>query len=379
MKQLSEMKSGKYIAAALVIFSMVFSSCKEKQVVNSGLSQIALKKSRDILPISSFVADLDYLELKINKTSIELGDIINIKEFDNDLIIQQRRANEISFLKFTGKGEFVNTIVSNKGGRGRISKPLDVILFNNEYAVLAEDGIYVVGKSGKFKTKLISAKMPGSKFFESKGRFYVANDVPDSGLYTVYLQNKKSKLIHFPEERLRELGRSNLAAFATKNIKLVSSYSDTVYAYNNTTFTPEYIIQSDAYPTFAEVWRNIDDKNDIETLKYLHNTQHSRIKSYFENSNYIFLTYWQGSYQTTALIKKNSWKTLYFAEAVNNIDGGIWENPSFLSQNDELYIPITPYKAGGHKILDKRHNDFEKIQLHIAASGNPVIMRCKLK
>ncbi|AHW62193.1 6-bladed beta-propeller protein [Draconibacterium orientale] len=369
----------KHTIIILLFVTLFVTSCTEKPVQDSGLPEILLKKSQDILPISSFIENLDYLELKVNEAKIELGDILTIKKLDGDLIILQRRAREISFIRFTQKGDFINTIVSNDEGSGRIKKPLDIIVYQNGFAVLAEDGIYLVGKDGKYKSKLISAKMPGTQFFESNNRFYVVNDVPGYGLYSLYSPNTKVKKVSFPEERLKDLGRSNLAAVGTKNISLVSSYSDTVFAYNNATFEPEYLIESDGYPSFAEMWRNTGDKNDIETLKYIHNTHHSKIKSYFENKHYIFITYWLGSHQTSALIKKQDWEATYFAEAVNNIDGGIWDNPSFLSQQNELYIPITAYKVSGHKISDKRHNEFEKVQLHIAATGNPVLMRCRLK
>jgi len=374
-----KIKVVKHTITILLFASLFFTSCTEKPADQSGLPEILLKKSQDILPISSFVENLDYLELKVNEAKIEFGDILDVKELDGDLIIHQRRAREISFIRFTRKGDFINTIVSNREGSGKIKQPLDIICYQNDFAVLAEDGIYIVGKDGKYKAKLIAAKMPGTKFFESNNQFYVVNDVPDYGLYTVYSQNGNAKKVSFPEDRLKDLGHSNLAVSGTNNISLVSSYSDTVFAYNNSAFQPEYLIESDGYPSFAEMWRNTGDKDDIETLKYIHNTHHSKIKSYFENSNYIFLTYWLGSHQTTALINKNGWEATYFAEAVNNIDGGIWDNPSFLSQANELYIPITAYKVSGHKISDKRHNEFEKVQLHIAATGNPVLMRCQLK
>ncbi|MDX8340176.1 6-bladed beta-propeller [Draconibacterium sp. IB214405] len=369
----------KHTIIGLLFVSLFFTSCTEKPVEESGLPEILLKKSKDILPISSFIKKLDYLELKVHEAGMELGDITYIKELNGDLIVLQRRAREISFIRFSKKGDFLNTVVSNKEGTGKIKVPLDIISYKNDFAVLADDGIYIVGKDGEYKSRLIATEMPGTKFFESNNRFFVVNDVPDYGLYTVYTSNGEVKNMSFPEARLKDLGRSNLAMSGAANIVMVSSYSDTVFAYQKTAFKPEYLIESDGYPSFAETWRNKETKDDMETLKYMHNNQHSKIKSYFENKNYIFLTYWLGSYQTTALIKKRGWETTYFTEAVNNIDGGIWDNPTFLSPNNELYIPITAYKVGGHKISDKRHKEFEKVQLHIAATGNPVLMRCQLK
>jgi hypothetical protein len=117
----------------------------------------------------------------------------------------------------------------------------------------------------------------------------------------------------------------------------------------------------------------------METLKYIHNTQYVVVKNYLENKNFIFISYWIGSNASNLIINKNTWETRYFARAVNNIDGGIWDRAMYLSNNDELYIPISSYKTGGHKISDKRHKEFEKLQAKIQASGNPVIMRGKLE
>ncbi|HYQ56510.1 MAG TPA: 6-bladed beta-propeller [Draconibacterium sp.] len=371
------MKQYVYFILFLFVF---FISCNRNQVINNDLPVILLDNSNDILPISSFIEDLDYLELKVTEAGIELGDILDVKVLNGDYIIYQRRANEIGFLRFNQSGDFLNTVVSNKRGSGKIKNPLDIIIYNKDYAVLAEDGIYIVAKDGEYKTKLIAAQMPGSKFFQSNNKFYVLNEVPDNGLYTIYAQHEKTEKITFPEDRLREMGKSNLIEYGKNDIRLISSYSDTIFSFEKNEFTPESRIESsEEYPSFAKVWRNTKGKETLETLKYIHNTHHTKIKTYLENDSYIFLTYWLGSYQTSALIKKDTWTTLYFSQAVNNLDGGIWNTPSYLSDNNNLLIPITAYKVSGHIISDKRHREFEKVQLHIAASGNPVIMRCSLK
>jgi uncharacterized protein YjiK len=123
----------------------------------------------------------------------------------------------------------------------------------------------------------------------------------------------------------------------------------------------------------------VGDLDQLETLKYIHNMQYVVVKNYLENKNYIFITYWIGSNSCTVIIRKKTWETRYYARGVNNIDGGIWDKAFYLSDDDELYIPISSYKISGHKISDKKNKGFEKLQEKIQVSGNPVIMRCKLK
>ncbi|WP_347838056.1 6-bladed beta-propeller [uncultured Draconibacterium sp.] len=367
------------ILIPFILLLVFLGSCVEKPIEKDGLPTIALNKSQDILPISSFVENLDYLELKVSEVGKELGDIENIKELNGHLVIQQRRAREISFLSFNSKGDYINTLVSNKQGKGKIKRPLDIIDYKKGYAVLADDGIYLIGKDGEFKSKIVSAQMPGSRFFYDRNQFYVINEIPGNGTYSVFAEDEKVAKIEFPEPRLRELGKSNLVAADAKNIRLASAYSDTVFAYAHSGFKSLYHIASNEFPSFASIWRNINTNDAVKTLKHIHNTPHAKIKSYLENENFIFLTYWLGSHQTTAVINKTDWQTTYFAQAVNNIDGGIWDNPNYLSADNQLYIPITAYKVIGHRISDKRHQEFETIQQRITVSGNPLIMRCRLK
>jgi len=369
----------KYTSFFLLFLFILNFSCKENKVVSDGLQTILLKESSDILPISSFVKDLEYIELQITDNKIELGEILDVKTINNELIVIQRRAKEISFLRFTKDGRFINQLVNNKEGAGDIPDPLDIISYKKDFAVLGKNGIYSIDKNGKFQSRLIHSKMPGSKLFQSKDNFFVVNEIPDAGFCSVFSDKKKPAIRAFPEERLRDMATSNITFNVQKEAHFFSSFSDTIFSFSGNSFIPVYGIDSGEYPSFAKVWSNLGDRNYTETLKYINNTQHAKIKSFLENDDYIFITYWLGSHGSTSIIKKDTWEVTYFAQAVNNIDGGLWDKPLYLTDNNELYIPITAYKVGGHKISDKRHHEFEKIQLHIAATGNPVIMCCKLR
>ena len=60
----------KHSIIILLFVTLFVTSCTEKPVQNSGLPEVVLKKSQDILPISRFVEDLDYVELKVNEAKI---------------------------------------------------------------------------------------------------------------------------------------------------------------------------------------------------------------------------------------------------------------------------------------------------------------------
>ena len=364
----------KYLIIILVLFMVACSPTEDKY---EGVRTIELKESKDFLPISSFISDLDYLELKVSEANIEIGEIQDIKIFGDDLIIKQRKAGEISFIRFTEDGEFINELVNNK--KGKIAQPLDIIPYKKDYAVLAEDGIHVVSKLGKYKRKLIAAEMAGSTIFAVKNKFYVIDEGPSEEFLSEYTENKKAKKFNRLDERLEKLIYTNLQTVGKSDYHLLSSFSDVIYSYSNNKLRPKYILDGGDYLTLNKVWQDVGDRDAKETMRYIYDTQHILVKNFLENDEIIFMTYWVGSSSTTAIIKKDTWETRYYARGVNDIDGGIWIKALYLNDDNELYVPISAYKIAGHKIYNKRHKDFENLQLHIAATGNPVIMRCTLE
>jgi hypothetical protein len=368
------MNFSKYLLSLLVLFSF---SCGNQKVLKEDVQTISLTESADVLPISSFISGLDYLELKASEANVEIGEILDIKVFGSDIIIKQRKAAEISFIRFSKDGEFINEIVNNK--KGKVLNPRDVILYQKDYAVLGDDGIHVVSKTGKYKGKIISSDMSGGTFFASKSSFILLNDTPEEGFLREYSEKTKRARITKPDERIEKWIYTDLATPSKETIHLVSSFSDTIFSYSNSELVPKYKLDGGEHKTFGQVWQNVGERDSKETLRYIYDTQHILVRNFLENENIIFMTYWVGSNSTTLIIKKKDWDTRYYARAVNDIDGGIWDKALYLSDKDELYVPIGAYKIAGHKISNKWHQEFEKLQLHIAVTGNPVIMRCKLE
>uniref|UniRef100_UPI00321632FE hypothetical protein n=1 Tax=uncultured Draconibacterium sp. TaxID=1573823 RepID=UPI00321632FE len=352
-------------------------SCTQKEVMPEYITTIELKESKDFLPLSSFISDLNYLELQVTEANIELGEIRDIKILDNDLIIKHRKAGEISFIRFSKEGKFLNELINNS--TREISGLLDIISYKNGYAVLGENGIHFISKEGRYNGKLVSSEIDGSNFFAAKNRFYTVNESNANDFLIEYSENGAPKKVNALNERFDKLIYTNIASVGKNNYHLLSSFSDVVYCYSAGKLLPKYKLNGGIYPTLKEVWQNVGDRDIKETMRYIYDTQHVLLKNYLENDDIIFMTYWVGSSSTTAIIKKENWETRYYGRGINDIDGGIWDKVLCLSTNNELYIPISAAKITGHKIINKWNKDFEDIQTHIAATGNPMIMCCKLK
>ena len=363
----------------IIILCLLFMgfSCTHKKEPVRGVIAIELKESDDALPISSFIDELDYLELKASDGNIEIGDIQQIKVLSGDIIIKQRKAGEISLIRFSKNGDFINEIVNNKNGK--VSEPLDIIEYQKDYAVLTRNGIHQISKLGKYKGEIISGEIAGKTFFRNKNSFLTINEIPTATFLTEYSTNKMPKRTTTPNERINKWIYTDVATPKHKEYHLISSFCDTVYAYRNKKLFPIYQFVGDTYPTMSEVWKNVGDRDPRETMRYIYDTQHVLVRNYLENKELIFISYWVGSVSNTLIIHKDNWEKLYFARAVNDIDGGIWDHPFYLSPNTELYVPISSYKIEGHSISNKWHKDFEQLQQQMANSGNPVIMRCHLE
>lgn len=363
-----------------MLLAIVFFACDNKtQPVDDGVKSIVLKESKDILPISSFVEKVDYLELKVAEAGLEVGVIEDVKVLGDDFIVKQRMAGNESFWRFTKSGEFVIELVGKN--TPRIKSPKDIITYADGFAVLAENGVHAVSRNGKYLKQLVKGTMHGSCFFFRDANFNVVNEHDlKNVLYHFSLGGSaRTRVKALPEPVLR----NTYSAVETVGKSLVhyfSALNDTVFNYQNAKVaTPEYVFSGDEMPTFAEVCENLPNKEDREILRYLRETEHVIVRKYLENRAYIFLSYWVGSHPTTAIYKKASGEIRYFGFGVNDIDGGVWDEVVFLTDKNELYIPITAYKVGGHKISNKKVKGFDLLQAHIAATGNPVIMQCKLR
>ncbi|MBT3383152.1 MAG: 6-bladed beta-propeller [Prolixibacteraceae bacterium] len=367
----------KFNTIYFLVFILINVSCSKNDDFGKAVKTIYLKETKDILPISSFIKKLDYLELSFQADEISIGKIEGIKNIGNEIIIKQRKARETSYLRFSKDGVFKN-IIAQSGNEIDVFK--DIIKYNKDFAVWGETGIHIISGTGKYKKKLFELDVPGNSFFYSKNKFFLFHESVSPGYLSRYNSNGKQEKVYFPNEnQTTNSGYSNISMLGKDNYQFFSPLIDTVFAFSENKLIPKYRVDGSPFPTFIQILENVGDLDRLETLKYINNNQHVVIKNYLENRNYIFITYWVGSISNNLIINKKSWQTTYFDKAINDIDGGIWGTPLYLSDDDILYIPINSSRIGSHKILNKRKRGFVKLKEKNQVGDNSIIMRCKLK
>lgn len=358
--------------------ALLLTSCHQPSVVSVSPNEITLLPSEDILPISSFAESVDYVELKLDQVGISLGEVEAVKQINDDWIVQHRMSGRSSFIRLNRKGDFITELANSK--MKQIVAPSDILDYEDGYAILAENGVHLVSKEGKYIRKLASiSQLPGSKFLVRDGHFYVLNEKFEDQLLVEISESSRGK--NKADQLLSQVQRTmytNTQNYA-KTTTYFSVLSDSIYRFSakqNGAFTK---LVADGIPTFAELVRKMKGMEEKEALKYMRETNHVMVRKYLENSRFIYLTYWFGSKSSTLVMDKASGILHYFGHGVNDIDGGIWERPLFLTSRNELVIPLTAGRISGHTITNKKERNFQRLQDKIAASGNPVLMLCKLK
>lgn len=366
------MRKIKFLALALLT---VLLACNQAETGHKGPLEISLKQSTDVIPISGFVSSVEYIELKLNEAGISLGEVEAVKKIGDDWLIKHRQSGSSSFLRLNKNGAFIIELAGKKNKE--IQTPLDIIEYKNGYAILAGNGIHEVAKDGKYIKQLVKGASSGSCFFEDRNQFYILNELKEGEIFEK-AGNSSRSAENLPD-RVQRMMYTSVQDAGKNQVHFFSTLSDKVYALENKNAEPVVMLSGDELPTFADVLEKAKDMDELETIKFLRESEHVIVRKYLENQDYIYLTYWVGSYSTTAILNKKTSETRYLGIGVNDIDGGIWERPLFLTSKNELVIPLSAYKIGGHKISNKKERHFARLQEKIAASGNPVLMLCKLK
>jgi len=364
-----------FLLGILVLF---ISSCNQPSPVTVTPSEIILQQSNDVLPISSFAESVDYIELKLDQVGISLGEVEAVKQIDDDWIIQHRMSGSTSFIRFNRHGDFITELAGEK--MKEIREPEDIIAYDKGYAVLAQNGVHLISKDGKYIQKLVNQNQTiGNRFFVEGGHFYILNEklagqiLVDAG--DAVRQSTKEDVLPLQVQRTMY---TNSQVFS-KTKSYFSVLSDSIYRHIANGAENVTKLTGDGTPTFAEIVRNMKGMEEKDGLKYLRETNHVMVRKYLENNQFIYLTYWVGSVSSTFILNKADGTFHYFGQGVNDIDGGIWDRPLYLTSGNDLVIPLTAYKISGHKISNKKVKGFDRLQAKIASSENPVLMLCKLK
>jgi hypothetical protein len=363
------------ILAAIMLFGF---GCSEKETSTKNIKQIALKENNDVEVLSRFVSDIEYLDLMYPADSL-VGPIENLKIINDEIIVKQRHGNTFKYVRFSEDGEFLNEI-GHSGSTGNLRVPHDILAFDDKFAIWDEEGVHAYSKTGEYLDKMFRTTHPGNSFFYSQANFYLFHESNGPGYLSEHSNSGEMLKVYKPgNAQIDDLDYSRVIELEHDRFHLFSPINDTIFSYANKQLSPQYLVQGEGYPTLINVLKEIDSLDEAEKLKYLHNNKHWVIKRYLENPNYIFVVYRLASDSFYTLIRKSDWEATHFERVINDIDGGIWDYPMFLSKEDELYIPLGTYQITGHKILNRKRFDFEDVKKRNLQNGNPVIMKCKLK
>jgi len=362
----------------IVVLIVVGFGCSRKEQNPVDFKKIVLKKNENVEVLSRFVSDLEYIELKYPADSL-IGPIESLKLLEDDIIIKQRNSRNLSYLRFSKDGKFLNEIGPGSEAVS-LQTPRDILKYDDKFAVWDEAGVHALSESGNYIGKIVDTRHTGNSFFYSRDNFFLFHESNTPGYLSKYSRNGKlSEVYKVGNKRTDDLNYSRVIEMAKDSFHLFSPVKDTVFAFSQGHLSPNYLIEGESHPTLVNALKKINNFDEIDKLKYLHNNKHWVIKRYLENPNFIFVVYRLASDSHYLIIRKSDWKTTYFERAINDIDGGIWDYPMYLSDDDELYVPLGTYQIAGHKMLNKKRFGFEKVIERNLETHSPVIMKCKLK
>ncbi len=362
----------------IVVLIVLGFGCSKKKQNPADFKKIVLKKNENVEVLSRFVSELEYIDLQYPADSL-IGPIESLKLLGNNIIVKQRNAGNFSYLRFSEDGEFLNKIGPGSED-GALQTPRDILKYDDKFAVWDEGGVHALSESGNYIGKIVDTRQTGNSFFYSLDNFYLFHESNGPGYLSKYSRNGKlSEVYKAGNKQADDLNYSRVIEMVEDSFHLFSPVNDTVFAFSREQLSPNYLIEGEQYPTLANALKKINDFDETDKLKYLHNNKHWVIKRYLENPNFIFVVYRLASDSHYLIIRKSDWKTTYFERAINDIDGGIWDYPMYLSDEDELYIPLGTHQIAGHKMLNKKRFGFDDVIKRNLENQSPVIMKCKLK
>lgn len=364
---------------ALLLFIVILSfSCTENQQQSGNIKTIELQKTKDIQPVSSFISGVRYIELKYPE-NISPGKIESVKLLNNEIVVQQKYSGKNSLIRFSANGEFLNKIGELSETKD-IQNPRDIVSYNNDFAVWGQNSVHIFSKAGDYQRKIMNLNKPGNRFLYSDGKFWFFHESTPPGYLSGYtLAGKLDNVFHPVKNTVESTEYSAIAEVKNNNFHLFSPLNDTIFVFSGEKLTPKYVIEGGSYPTYIELISSQNFDDEFEKSKFINNNQHWRITRYLENEDFIFVVYRLGSYPFHLIINKSDWQVSYIKDFINDIDGGIWDDPFYLSENNELYVPLASYQVSGHTVKNKKRHNFDE-QMDIAQQNdNPFLMVCKLK
>jgi hypothetical protein len=367
----------------LIIIGIVLlnTSCKSDKSLNKDRINIIHLNATEKAPLmSEDFSELRYILFKFNEKNIPIGEITDIKDIDNEIILKQRLSTQVIFQRFSNNGIFLNNIGEYGRGANEIFNPRDIVIHNHDFAVWDNNGIHLISKSGKYIAHLFNVLLSGKYFFYSANKFFFLHELTSPGFLTMYSEKGKLEKIYMPNNfDVPGLDNPRIFKLGIDYFHIFSPVVDTIYSYHQEKLSSMYIIDGGPNKTFGEVLQETKNMNPLEQLKTINKIHPVSIISYLENMDYIFVAYRVKDKLYNLIIKKENWETKYFTTYKNDIDGGLWGTPLLLTNDNVLYIPLYPHEILNHIPDDKYKVEFDEFKKQFQLYDNPILMLCKLK
>lgn len=367
-----------------ISFLFVLLSCKDRSIKQDFGNQkvIFLENVDKTIPCSEFVSEITYTPLETAKESL-IGEIIKVKIYDNIIYILNQTGENSNIKTFSSSGDYLGEIGRIGNGPEEILRPRDFVINNDIIFVWDIKGVHSFTLNGSYLKFMFNAFLAGNKFFYDSEFFYFFHELNIPGVLSQYNIKGTLKKVFIP----LDFGFGN--SESSRVIKIENTYHlftpsiDTVYTFSKNKLMPKYVIKYNGISSFGEILLSHKQMNPYELLQLINKTDHAFISTYIENDKYLFLLYWFNNAKNTVIINKKTWDHKYFKQIFNDIDGGLFGDARFITQNDELIIPLNSFDILEHikknQTAVSQNSPFRMVSKNLSLTSNPVLMICKIK
>jgi hypothetical protein len=370
----------KCIQILFILGLVITSSCIEKTKPTQNEKQsITIKEVNSRIKLSKLFSSINYIPLQTTNESL-IGTIEKIYIKNNIIYMIDGFLQNTNIKTFTTEGQFIKEIGDIGKGPKEIMGPRDLYIYNDTLFIWDKKGIHSFSLSGEYQKHIFNAFLPGNNFFYWHNHFYLFHGYNKPGLLTRYNIKGKVLKIYYPIDYwLGGAEGEHINKINNNTFSLFSPNSDIIYYLKNDSLISKYEIKCKTVESFSKLLLKYRNLSPPERLKKINNISHYTTLLFLENKNYIYLKYIIRNKPYILIINKNTGKKVYFND---NINKGVYNDAIYITNENELVIPLYPYDILNY--IKKHKNKlnttkFYSIVKDVSSNDNPVLMFCKLK
>lgn len=371
-----------YILSIICVFIAL--SCTNKKTIDNTtkVRSIILKDGINEIKLSDLVSNIKYIPLE-TKTNSLIGEILNIKMYNNKFYIISRSGTQSDIKVFATDGKFVMQFGNYGKGANEILNPADIIKNNDIFFVLDKTGIHSFTEDGLYLKKLFK-RFPGRKFQFFHNYFYILHGLNPPGLVSRIDLKGNIKQTFIPLKLWLGATEQDKIIPIDDGLHIFNPLLDTVYYLNDNIILPKYYINSIGVKTICKILFENKKLNPYELSKQINSQSNASITNYNENDHYLYIDYLINQQKETFVLNKLTDKSIYFSKYINDIDNGYFGEPLTLTDKDLLIIPLYSYELIEYyksyfNVLNSKNYPLWQIVKNKKIDDNPILMICKLE